>query len=190
MLLDSIAAAVESQTTITCEQLRNISKNMKEFVEGGEMTSFNENKKWRNLTFASKTKSGKNNKKPDPNSPQWGLEHKIQRLKKQTALPLRQQKQSQQNYTQSCKMVGLTLTKISSFQKRPPKQIERKKHAIEGSEFTPVCNQKSLRFHSDDPSKRCWGIEKQKTDTSQTLKIVQHDNLLTKRLNCITNKLS
>jgi hypothetical protein len=45
VLLDSIAAAVESQTTITCEQLRNISKNMKEFVEGGEMTSFNENKK-------------------------------------------------------------------------------------------------------------------------------------------------
>ena len=36
VLLDSIAAAVESQTIITCEQLRNIPKNIKEFVEWGE----------------------------------------------------------------------------------------------------------------------------------------------------------
>ena len=44
MLLDSIAAAVESQTIITCEQLRNIPKNIKEFVEGGnsKLTSCDE----------------------------------------------------------------------------------------------------------------------------------------------------
>ena len=36
MQLDIIAAAVESQTFITFEQLRNISKHMKEFVEGGK----------------------------------------------------------------------------------------------------------------------------------------------------------
>ena len=88
----------------------------------------------------------------------------------------RQRKQSQQNCTPSCKKVGLTLTKISSFQKR--RQKKRKKDGkketckLGGSEFTPVCNQKSLKFHSDDLSKRCWGIEKQKTDTSQTLKMM------------------
>jgi hypothetical protein len=44
VLLDSIAAAVESQTIITCEQLRNIPKNIKKFLEGGKMTSCDENK--------------------------------------------------------------------------------------------------------------------------------------------------
>ena len=75
----------------------------------------------------------------------------------------RQRKQSQQNCTPSCKKVGLTLTKISSFQKRRKKERkkERKKDGkketckLGGFEFTPVCNQKSLKFHSDDLSKRC-----------------------------------
>ena len=36
VLLDSIAAAVESQTIITCEQLRNIPKNIKRARGRGE----------------------------------------------------------------------------------------------------------------------------------------------------------
>ena len=50
----------------------------------------------------------------------------------------RQRKQSQQNCTPSCKKVGLTLTKISSFQKR--RQKKRKKETCKhgGSEFTEI----------------------------------------------------
>ena len=102
----------------------------------------------------------------------------------------RQRKQSQQNCTPSCKKVGLTLTKISSFQKR--RQKKRKKDGkketckLGGSEFTPVCNQKSLKFHSDDLSKRCWGIENRKPTHPKPWKWWQHDNLS----NCITSELS
>ena len=74
----------------------------------------------------------------------------------------RQRKQSQQNCTPSCKKVGLTLTKISSFQKRRKKDGKKETCKLGGFEFTPVCNQKSLKFHSDDLSKRCWGIENRK----------------------------
>ena len=86
----------------------------------------------------------------------------------------RQRKQSQQNCTPSCKKVGLTLTQISSFQKR--QQKKRKKHAnledvnsLHGSLQSEI-----FKVHSDDLSKieRCRGSEKQKTDTSQTLKMM------------------
>ena len=50
-------------------------------------------------------------------------------------------------------------TKITSFQKgnKKKRKKERKKetYKLGGSEFTSVCNQKSLKFHSDDLSKRC-----------------------------------
>ena len=68
VLLDSIAAAVKSQTIITCEQLRNIPKNIKEFVEGGKMTSCYENKNWlttraaRNFTLLPKQNLAKTTK--------------------------------------------------------------------------------------------------------------------------------
>ena len=84
----------------------------------------------------------------------------------------RQRKRSQQNWIQSCTKVGVTLTK-SAVSRKADKQ-ERKKETCKlgGSKFTPVCNQKSLKFHSDDLSKRCRGIGKQKTNTSQTLKMM------------------
>jgi len=99
----------------------------------------------------------------------------------------RQRKQSQQNCTPSCKKVGLTLTKISSFQKRRKKDGKKETCKLGGFEFTPVCNQKSLKFHSDDLSKRCWGIENRKPTHPKPWKWWQQDNLS----NCIiTSELS
>ena len=85
----------------------------------------------------------------------------------------RQRKQSQQNCTPSCKKVGLTLTKISSFQKRRKKERRKERnmqtwririHSSLQSEIFKV----SLWW----PFKKMLRNWKQKTDTSQTLKMM------------------
>ena len=92
----------------------------------------------------------------------------------------RQWKQSQQNCTPSCKKVGLTLTKISSFQKRrQKKKKERKKERRKERNMQTW----RIRIHSSLqseifkvslwwPFKKMLRNWKQKTDTSQTLKMM------------------
>ena len=128
VLLDSIAAAVESQTIITCEQLRNIPKNIKEFVEGVKMTSCDENKNWittraaRNLTLLPKQNLAKTTKNltHTHHDEDWSTKDKGSNNKPpfHWVCARETKKTKPTNCTPSCKKVGLTLTKISSFQKR------------------------------------------------------------------------
>ena len=152
------------------------------------MTSCDENKSWlatraaRNLTLLPKQNLAKTTKTwPILTTMRIGAQKTKAQKTNRWSTEYVQGRQSQQNCTQSCKKVGLTLTKISSFQKRRQKK-ERKKHA----NMEDPNSQKSLKFHSDDLSKRCRGIENRKPTHPKPWKWWQHDNLS----NCITNKLS
>ena len=169
-------------------------------MEGEKLTSCDENKNWlatraaRNLTLLPKQNLAKTTKTltHTHHNEDWSTKDKGVKNKP----PLhwvcaRETKKTKPTklYTELQKG-GLTLTKNSSFQKRQQKKrkTDGKKETCKlgGFEFTPVCNQKSLKFHSDDLSKRCWGVEKQKTNTPKPWKWWQHDNLS----NCITSELS
>ena len=164
------------------------------------MTSCDENKNWvrtraaRNLTLLPKQNLAKTTKNLTHTHHIEDLSTKVKGLNNKPPFHwvcAREPKKTKPTklYT-GCKKVGLTLTKISSFQKRRQKKRkkDRKKETCKlgGFEFTPVCNQKSLKFHSDDLSKRCWGIENRKPTHPKPWKWWQHDNLS----NCITSELS
>ena len=154
-------------------------------MEGEKLTSCDENKNWlatkaaRNLTLLPKQNLAKTTKTltRTHHNEDWSTKDKGSKNKP----PLhwvcaRETKKTKPTklYTELQKGGVNTSSQKLLVSKKATKKKERKRetYKLGGSEFTSVCNQKSLKFHSDDLSKRCWGIEKQKTDTSQTLKMM------------------